>query len=318
MASERFMILTDRLTKAFGSLIAVNQLSFEVPEGQIYGLLGPDGSGKTTTMRLLTAILTPTSGKGWVNGKEIVEEGEVLKESIGYMSQRFGLYQDLTVQENLNFYADLYGLSSLERKTKIESLLKFSQLAAFKNRLAGQLSGGMKQKLGLSCALIHTPKVLFLDEPTNGVDPISRREFWQILYGLLKEKVTILISTTYMDEAERCHQIAFLNQGKLLAKGTPSQMKELFKGKLFLLRPHQPRLATQKLIETFGEESVTLFGNRLHLSAPDLHRARQMVDQALSQWPEQERQLQEIAPSLEDSFVSLLMQPNQRGQDDPL
>lgn len=214
------------LTRKFKDNIAVNNLNLDIPEGEIFGLVGPDGAGKTTTMRLLTGILDPTSGEGWVYGKDIVKEAETLKDNIAYMSQRFGLYEDLTVMENINFYADLFGVSGPERPDKIEKLLGFSNLTPFKTRLAGKLSGGMKQKLGLACSLVHTPKVLFLDEPTNGVDPVSRRDFWRILHDLLKEKVTILYSTSYLDEAERCKRVGLLNKGKLLRCETPDAIKK--------------------------------------------------------------------------------------------
>ncbi len=219
------------LTKKFGSITAVDGLSFEVGEGEIFGLVGPDGAGKTTTMRLLTGILDPTAGHGRVYGKDIVKESESLKDYIGYMSQKFGLYEDLTVMENINFYADIYCFSKHERASKIDHLLGFSGLTPFKDRLAGKLSGGMKQKLGLACALIHTPKVLFLDEPTNGVDPISRRDFWKILYDLLKEKVSILFSTSYLDEAERCKRVGLIHKGKLLECDTPEVIKKEFNAK---------------------------------------------------------------------------------------
>jgi len=214
------------LTKKFDSVTAVDNLSLEIEEGEIFGLVGPDGAGKTTTMRLLTGILDPTSGDAWVSGKHIVRESEALKEQIAYMSQRFGLYEDLTVMENINFYADVYRVAGGERATKIERLLGFSGLTPFKERLAGNLSGGMKQKLGLACALIHTPKVLFLDEPTNGVDPVSRRDFWQILYGLLKERVSILFSTSYLDEAERCKRVGLIHKGKILMCDVPDAIKK--------------------------------------------------------------------------------------------
>ncbi len=204
----------------------MDNINLEIEEGEIFGLVGPDGAGKTTTMRLLTGILEPTSGEGWVNGKNIIKESEILKQDIAYMSQRFGLYEDLTVIENLNFYADIYCLPVSERVEKYERLLSFSGLTPFKNRLARNLSGGMKQKLGLACALIHTPKVLFLDEPTNGVDPVSRRDFWQILYQLLKEKVTILFSTSYLDEAERCARVGLMHKGKLLKCDVPAHIKK--------------------------------------------------------------------------------------------
>lgn len=206
--------------------MAVNELNLEVEEGEIFGLVGPDGAGKTTTMRLLTGILEPTSGDAWINQHHIVKDSEKLKDDIAYMSQRFGLYGDLTVIENINFYADIYCVPQKERAGKTKQLLDFSNLTPFINRLAGNLSGGMKQKLGLACALIHTPKVLFLDEPTNGVDPVSRRDFWQILYQLLKEKVTIFYSTAYLDEAERCRRVGLIYKGKLMKCDFPSEIKK--------------------------------------------------------------------------------------------
>jgi len=224
-------IKASRLTRKFASLVAVDNLNIEVEEGEIFGLVGPDGAGKTTTMRLLTSILGPTEGDAWVCEKHTVKEAEIVKESIAYMSQRFGLYEELSVLENINFYADVYGISRDKRQEAIDRLLGFSGLLPFKQRFAGKLSGGMKQKLGLACALIHTPRVLFLDEPTNGVDPVSRRDFWNILYGLLKEKVTIFCSTCYLDEAERCHRVGLMHKGKLLRCDYPSSIKKEFNAK---------------------------------------------------------------------------------------
>ncbi len=218
-------IKAERLTRKFGPLTAVDNLTFEIEEGEIFGLVGPDGAGKTTTMRLLTGILEPTKGDGWVNNRHIARESEQLKENIAYMSQRFGLYEDLTVEENIDFYADIYCVANKERKERIARLLDFANLSSFKRRLARNLSGGMKQKLGLVCALIHTPKVLFLDEPTNGVDLVSRRDFWRILYQLLKEKVTIFFSTSYLDEAERCRRVGLIHKGKLLKCDVPGAIK---------------------------------------------------------------------------------------------
>lgn len=219
-------IKAEALTRKFNQLSAVDNLNLEIEEGEIFGLVGPDGAGKTTTMRLLAGILQPTSGEAWVYGKHILKESEVLKDYIAYMSQRFGLYEDLTVIENLDFYADIFGVTGKERVGRIDRLMGFSGLAPFKKRLARHLSGGMKQKLGLACALIHTPKVLFLDEPTNGVDPVSRRDFWQILYQLLKEKVTILFSTSYLDEAERCKRVGLIHKGKLLKCDIPANIRK--------------------------------------------------------------------------------------------
>ena len=210
-------IHTENLTRTFGTVTAVDALNLDVREGEIFGLVGPDGAGKTTTIRLLAAIMAPTSGAAWVAGRHTVDEAEAIKEEIGYMSQRFGLYPDLTVLENIHFYADIYSVPRRGRAERISELLAFSNLTPFKKRLAGRLSGGMKQKLGLACALIHTPNVLFLDEPTNGVDPVSRRDFWRILYRLLRQHVTIFVSTAYLDEAERCNRIGLIHQGRLIA-----------------------------------------------------------------------------------------------------
>ena len=209
----------------------MDHLNLQVEEGEIFGLVGPDGAGKSTTMRLLTGIMDPTEGQAWVYNKHTVKEAASLKEYIAYMSQRFGLYEELTVLENINFYADVYGVAKDKRAEAIERLLGFSGLLPFKQRFAGKLSGGMKQKLGLACALIHTPKVLFLDEPTNGVDPVSRRDFWSILYDLLKEKVTIFCSTCYLDEAERCARVGLLHKGKILRCATPDVIKKEFNTK---------------------------------------------------------------------------------------
>jgi ABC-2 type transport system ATP-binding protein len=218
-------VKTVNLTKKFDNLTAVNALNIQIEQGEIFGLVGPDGAGKTTILRLLTAVLEPTAGQVWVYDRDILKESDAVKEYIAYMPQHFGLYEDLTVIENMNFYADIYCIPSRQRIPKIETLLEFSNLKPFKKRLTRNLSGGMKQKLGLTCALIHTPKILFLDEPTNGVDPVSRRDFWQILRKLLKEKVTIVISTSYLDEAENCKMVALMHKGMLLKCGTPSAIK---------------------------------------------------------------------------------------------
>jgi ABC-2 type transport system ATP-binding protein len=219
-------VRTFNLTKKFDDLVAVNDLNLLIEQGEIFGFVGPDGAGKTTTLRLLTTILKPTTGQGWIFDKDVVKDSEAIKEDIAYMPQRFGLYEDLTVIENINFYADVFCVPTRERFRKIEKLLEFSNLKPFRKRLVEKLSGGMKQKLGLACALIHTPKILFLDEPTNGVDPVSRRDFWQILYQLLKEKVTIVLSTSYLEEAEYYKRVALMYQGILLKCDAPSVIKK--------------------------------------------------------------------------------------------
>jgi ABC-2 type transport system ATP-binding protein len=224
-------VKTVNLTKKFGSLIAVNDLNLQIEQGEIFGLVGPDGAGKTTILRLLTSVLEPTAGHGWVYDRDIIKESSVLKEYIAYMPQHFGLYEDLTVIENMKFYADIYCVPPRLSIPKIETLLEFSNLKPFRKRLAGNLSGGMKQKLGLTCALIHTPKILFLDEPTNGVDPVSRRDFWQILYKLLEEKVTIVLSTSYLEEAEHCKTVALMHKGMLLKCDAPCAIKNQMNSK---------------------------------------------------------------------------------------
>lgn len=305
------------LTRSFGAVRAVDDLNFSVAPGEIFGLVGPDGAGKTTTMRLLTGVMEPTSGEAWVMGKHVVREAEAVKDAIGYMSQRFGLYPDLTVEENIHFYADLYGVPTGGREHKIHALLSFSNLTPFRKRQAGRLSGGMKQKLGLACALIHTPKVLFLDEPTNGVDPVSRRDFWRILYSLLKEGVTICVSTAYLDEAERCHRVALLHQGRLLACDTPDRVKTLMRGAILEVRVNRPREAAALLKQRVKAESVGLFGDRIHIVTMDQAQTAQAVPAVLKAEGFALLGLRPIEPSLEDVFVSVLTSEGAVPQQEP-
>lgn len=302
------MITTEALTKRFGTITAVDHLSLHVNEGEIYGLVGPDGAGKTTAMRLLTGILDPTSGTAQVAGFDIVKQAEQLKEQIGYMSQRFGLYPDLTVIENINFYADIYCVPEGERPGRIERLLEFSKLGPFQKRLTGNLSGGMKQKLGLACALIHTPKVLFLDEPTSGVDPVSRRDFWHILTQLQEERVTILLTTTYLDEAERCHRVGLLHEGHLVAMGTPEEIKTLMPGKIIEIICSVPRRAAEIIGNSNLPTTVLgLFGDRLHLvmeDDPDVvgaAAATLLRDEGI-----EVEGINRTQPTIEDVFISII------------
>jgi len=293
----------------------VDHLTLSVFQGEIFGLVGPDGAGKTTTMRLLTAIMEPTSG-AWVSGLHTVKEAESIKEKIGYMSQRFGLYPDLTVLENIVFYADIYGVPRKGRETRIDHLLSFSNLTPFKKRYAGNLSGGMKQKLGLACALIHTPEVLFLDEPTNGVDPVSRRDFWRILYQLLREKVTIFVSTAYLDEAERCSRLALIHKGKLLALGTPDEVKQLMTGTIIEVRAAIPRQVTTLLRQKLGADSVGLFGDKVHVVTSTPKKTIEDIESVLRKSDLEFYGIRSIEPALEDVFVSVLAgeEDNTHGQ----
>lgn len=306
------------LTRQFGAVRAVDDLTFEVAQGEIFGLVGPDGAGKTTTMRLLTGVMEPTGGEAWVMGKHVVREAEAVKDDIGYMSQRFGLYPDLTVEENIHFYADLYGVPTRGREQKLHELLSFSNLTPFKKRQAGRLSGGMKQKLGLACALIHTPKVLFLDEPTNGVDPVSRRDFWRILYHLLKDGVTIFVSTAYLDEAERCHRVALLHQGRLLACDTPDRVKALMRGTILEVRVGRARAAAVLLKRRMKAESIGLFGDRIHVVTMDQIQTAQKVSAVLQSEGFVLQGLRPIEPSLEDVFVSMLTTEGAIPQQEPI
>ena len=219
------IIRTQNLTRRFGDLAAVDQLNLTVEAGEIFGLVGPDGAGKTTTLRLLCGLMDPTEGSVRVAGYDVVRDTQAVKDRIGYMAQRFGLYQDLTVQENMDFYADLFGIFGGERAELEQRLLRMTRMEPFRDRRAGQLSGGMKQKLSLMCTLLHRPEILFLDEPTNGVDPVSRRDFWTILYQLLKDGITIFMTTAYLDEAERCNRVGLMHQGKLIRCDAPEALK---------------------------------------------------------------------------------------------
>lgn len=309
------VIRTEKLTKSFDDVTAVDDFTLSVLEGEIFGLVGPDGAGKTTTMRLLTSIMEPTSGNAWIAGYHTVNEAEAIKEEIGYMSQRFGLYPDLTVMENIDFYADIYSVPRKGRAKKIESLLAFSNLTPFKKRLAGNLSGGMKQKLGLTCALVHTPKVLFLDEPTNGVDPVARRDFWRILYQLLRKKVTIFVSTAYLDEAERCNHLGLIHKGKLLALGTPDEVKKLMRGYIIEIHSSEPRKAITILKEEIATESIGLFGKHIHLVSSDPNVALEKAKEILTKTGLNIESIRIIEPSLEDVFVSVLAKNEGGGND---
>ena len=298
-------IRTEGLTKTFGSYTAVDALTLSVAKGELFGMVGPDGAGKTAIMRMLSAIMDPTSGEAWVAGLSILTEGEKLKEKIGYMSQRFGLYEDLTVMENITFYADLYGVPSGERPKRVERLLGFSNLTPFTGRLAGKLSGGMKQKLGLACALIHTPEVLFLDEPTNGVDPVSRRDFWRILYDLLKEEVTIVISTSYLDEAERCTRIGLIHKGKILMEDTPTEIRKSLRTNMVEVWTDDSRRAAELIRKEEGIRGVSVYGDRLHIALENKDLLESIL-QTLQKEGIMVRDHREILPSIEDVFISMV------------
>ncbi len=297
-------IVARGLCRRFGDFTAVDDLNLTVAPGEIYGLVGPDGAGKTTTLRMMTSILDPSGGRCRVAGFDVGSQPEGVKDHIAYMSQRFALYFDLTVKENIDFYADLYGVPRKGRGERMEELLGFSGMRRFKGRRAGRLSGGMKQKLQLVCALIHTPQVLLLDEPTNGVDPVSRRDFWRVLYRLLQQGVAILVTTAYLDEAERCHRVGLMNDGRLLAEGTPGQVKAMVTDQILAVDTPRARVAAPLLRNRLGRASV--FGNSVHVICGDAAAAEQEARRILDQAGIALDNARRVAPSLEDVFIDMV------------
>ncbi len=300
------MITLDRLTRRFGDLAAVDGLDFEVERGELFGLVGPDGAGKTTTLRMLAGVLAPSDGDAAIDGVSVARHPERVKHRIAYMSQRFGLYTDLTVLENLQFYADLFRVPKRDRGARLERLFRFSGLAPFRDRLAGALSGGMKQKLGLSCALIHQPDLLLLDEPTFGVDPVSRRELWLIVHEMVAQGMTAVVSTAYMDEAERFDRLALLHAGRARALDTPVALREGFDGEILEARVDRPRDARAR-IESLDPPGLVrraaVFGNHLHVTVDDAASARGPIERALREAGIGFDDFEQIAPSLEDVFI---------------
>jgi ABC-2 type transport system ATP-binding protein len=292
------------LTRRFGTLTAVDGLTFDVAHGELFGLVGPDGAGKTTTLRMLSGVLRPSAGDALVGGVSVARDPEGVKDHIAYMSQRFGLYADLSVRENIDFYADLYRVPRSERPARLDRLYHFSNLGPFEHRLAGQLSGGMKQKLSLCCALIHLPDILLLDEPTFGVDPISRRDLWLILHEMVAQGVTVLVSTAYLDEAERCDHVAMLDRGRVMALDHPAALQRSLEGEMLSLRTADPRRATQAVREVAGVRRVALFGDALHVTLGSRERDWPGVERALAAAGIEVIDVHAIEPSLEDVFIS--------------
>lgn len=291
------------LTRKFGSLAAVDGLTFDVAAGELFGLVGPDGAGKTTTLRMLAGVLRPSSGDAMVGGVSVAKDPEGVKHRIAYMSQRFGLYADLTVRENIDFYADLYAVPDAERPARLERLYHFSRLGPFEHRLAGKLSGGMKQKLSLCCALIHRPEILLLDEPTFGVDPISRRDLWLILHEMVAQGVTVLVSTAYMDEAERCDHVALLDQGRIVALDRPVSLQRTLTGQMIAVRVSDPRSAIRVLQQVPGVRRVAAFGDTLHVTLKSRARDWPLAEAALAEHAIRVLEVHEAEPSLEDVFI---------------
>ena len=301
------MVAIDKLSKTFdaGRIKAVDSVSLDIPQGELFGLIGPDGAGKTTLFRMLTTLLLPDMGSAIVAGHDIVADYKKIRNEVGYMPGKFSLYQDLTVEENLNFFATLFGTTIQENYHLIRDI--YVQIEPFKQRRAGKLSGGMKQKLALCCALIHKPRVLFLDEPTTGVDPVSRKEFWEMLKRLKQQGITILVSTPYMDEATLCDRVALIQSGKIMAVDTPSGIISEYPGKLYAVRSTEiPRLLSDvRLFENML--SCFSFGQLLHVSFRSDHAyATEELRRFLVSKGHQEVDIREQTPGIEDCFIRLL------------
>ncbi len=304
--SDDFLIEVNNLSKSFDGTMAVNGLNLQVRAGEMVGLVGPDGAGKTTTMRLLCGALRPSGGSMRVAGYTIPGQVEKAREEIGYLAQRFSLYGDLTVKENLDFFGEVFDMDSAEREQRSRELLRFAGLEEFANRPAVALSGGMQKKLGLACALVHRPKVLLLDEPTGGVDPVARQEFWHLLIALLRGGSAVLVSTPYMDEAMRFNRVIFMNHGKALKQGAPRELMERLAGQVLELAAEPQMAARDIAVSDRDVEDVHSFGGYLHL------RVRQ-ADQVMTRLPEQLKaggvmmaHLYPVQPTLEDVFIQLL------------
>jgi len=312
MNSEQPAILANSLTKRFGNFTAVDGVNFEVYPGEIFGFLGPNGSGKTTSIRMMLGLMKPTSGEVDVLGMKVDGDTGKIRPRVGYMSQRFSLYNDLTVLQNLNFYGAAYGLKNAELQERIQNALELAGLEGRENAKTKELSGGWRQRLALSAAILHRPEVLFLDEPTAGVDPVSRRAFWDLLYKLIAEGITVFVTTHYMDEAEHCHRLAFIQRGKIIAYGSPAEIKtEMMRGQVLEIAPSDAVEAV-KLLRTAQEngslpiEEVELYGSLVHVVAPDMKKHQRNIERELRQAGIHVEHADIIEPSLEDVFISAM------------
>ena len=303
---ENYAVEARGLSKRFKDTVAVDGLDLAVRRGEIFGLLGPDGAGKTTTIRMLCAIMLPTAGSARVAGFDTVKEAEEIKKCIGYMPQQFSLYGDLTVLENLTFFADVFRVKRRDRAERIPRLLEFARLTEFKGRRAAHLSGGMQKKLALACTLIHSPEIIFLDEPTTGVDPVSRREFWDILTELHLQGVTLFVSTPYMDEAERCSRVALMFEGDVMVCDAPERIKGLVEGELLELRPDDLRRAARLIYSLPGILEVQTYGDLLHVFVDDAALRAKEIEHGLRRAGIAVQGLRQTRPRMEEAFISLI------------
>ncbi len=308
-------VVVKGLEKRFGSFVAVNRVSFEVSKGEIFGFLGPNGAGKSTTIRMLTGILAPTAGAGTVAGFDVRTEAEKIKAHIGYMSQKFSLYEDLTVEENIDFYSGIYRVSPEKRQARKEWVIEMAGLQERRQSRTAILSGGWKQRLALGCAILHEPPIIFLDEPTSGVDPVSRRQFWDLIYEMAGRGVTIFVTTHYMDEAEYCDRIGLIYRGELTALGTPQELKTKFMQEdVVEVACDRPQDAMGEIEKLGGVKEVALFGKGLHVVTGDSQATIAAINTTLGERGYQVARVEKIVPSLEDVFVSLIEGRDRAGQ----
>lgn len=296
-------IVIKNLVKSYGDNKAVRGISFEVHKGEMFGLVGPDGAGKTTTIRLLCGLLIPDSGEASIFDDDLRTHKRKVQKNIGYLSQKFSLYGDLTVDENIEFFADIHGVGNYEERRN--ELLEFTRLLLFRNRMAENLSGGMKQKLALACSLIHRPKIIFLDEPTTGVDPVSRRDFWKILSSLIREGITIFMSTPYLDEAERCNRVALMNKGEIMSLDTPKKIKESIHKEIIEIVSSKARIAYKLIQQNMGNE-VQLFGDRINVVVDSYASEYSKIENLLNKNGVPIESTRSIPPSLENVFIHLV------------
>ncbi len=296
-------ILTEGLTKRFGAFVAVDAVSFTVSAGEVFGFLGPNGAGKTTTIRMLCGILPPTAGRAMVGGSDVATEPERIRHKIGYMSQRFSLYTDLTVQENLTLYAGIYGIPERATNKRLKEVTEMSGLSGKEDAMVADLPTGWRQRLALGCAILHQPEVLFLDEPTSGVDPAARQAFWELIYQLSSQGTAVLVSTHYMDEAEQCHRIGMIFNGRLAAVDTPTLLRERIPGKVFELETVDTARTTEILRQTSGIAEVAPFGRRLHILTEGDKPTQRQIRQLLTKSGISIASLEQVPPRLEDVFI---------------
>jgi ABC-2 type transport system ATP-binding protein len=307
MSRNGAVVEIENLVKQFGSFCAVDHISLAVKKGEIFGFLGPNGAGKSTTIRILCGLLAPTQGRASVNGFDVATQPELIKKSIGYMSQKFSLYDDLTVEENIEFFSGIYGVAEALRHERRDYVLKMAGLLERRNSLTRELSGGWKQRLALGCAILHQPPILFLDEPTSGVDPIARRNFWDLIYQLSDQGRTVFVSTHYMDEAEYCHRLALMYRGKVIALGTPAALKDQLRSHTLVHLESSDLVGSIKALE--GREGildVAVFGSGLHVRLKPEAQAEALIRQNLENQGIHVDKLEQIPPSMEDVFVAMI------------